>query len=250
MRWVLLAAMLVLTACASQSSSRTESSNRGLASAKVHTELAALYYERAQFGVALEEIDLALNGYAEYAPAFTMRALIRMALREDAEAESDFSRSLKLDPGSSEAHNNYGWFLCQRGREKESLVEFASALKNPLYQTPEKALVNAGICARRMHDDKAAEDYFQRALMTSPRSPEALIALAELSFDRADWAGAKSYFMKYEQATPEALGPANLWLAVRLERKLGRSGAAENYAQQLRKRYPDAKETQLLLYGR
>lgn len=250
MRWVLLAAMLVLAACATQTNGRSESANRGVASAKVHTELAALYYERGQFGVALEEIDLALNGYAEYAPAFTMRALIRMALREDAEAESDFARSLKLDPGSSEAHNNYGWFLCQRGREKESLIEFTSALKNPLYQTPEKALVNAGICSHRMRDDKAAEDFFQRALISSPRLPEALVALAELSFDRADWAGAKSYFMKYEQATPEALSPANLWLAVRLERKLGRNGAAENYAQQLRKRYPDAKETQLLLYGR
>ncbi|WP_035382935.1 type IV pilus biogenesis/stability protein PilW [Ferriphaselus sp. R-1] len=250
MRWATLLAVLVLTACASQPASRSDASGRGTASARVHTELAALYYERGQFGVALEEIDLALNGYAEYAPAFTMRALIRMALREDAEAESDFVRSLKLDPASSEAHNNYGWFLCQRGREKESLVEFTAALKNPLYQTPEKALVNAGICARRMGDGKSAEDFLQRALMASPRSPEALVALAELNFEKGDWAGAKSYFMKYEQTVPDALSAANLWLAVRIERKLGRNGASEEYAQRLRRLYPDARETQLMLYGR
>ncbi len=34
---------------------------RGEASAKARTELAALYYERGQYGVALEELDVALR---------------------------------------------------------------------------------------------------------------------------------------------------------------------------------------------
>lgn len=249
MRWLALIMVLVLVGCASQPD-KPDVTNRGAASAKVHTELAALYYERGQYGIALEEINLALKGYGDYAPAFTMRALVKMALREDKDAESDFLHSLKLDASSSEAHNNYGWFLCQRAREKESIAEFTAAVKNPLYSTPEKALVNAGLCAHKSGDDKAAEDFLERARLISPRLPEALIALAELDFDRGDWAGAKSYFMQFEQAAPDALTAANLWLAVRIERKLARGEAAESYAQQLRKRYPDARETQWMLYGK
>jgi len=41
----------------------------------------------------------------------------------------------------------------------------------------------------------------------------------------------------------------NLWLAVRIERKLGDSNAEYSYALQLRKRFPDARETQLMLQG-
>lgn len=245
MVWLL---MFGLAGCVTQSN-RPDAASRGAASAKVHTELASLYFERGQYGIALEETAVAIRSYDDYAPAYTMRALIQMALHEDKEAESNFQHSLKLDANSSEAHNNYGWFLCQRGREKESIAEFRAAMKNPLYETPEKALVNAGLCSHKIRDDQAAEDFLQRALMVRPRLPEALIALAELDFDRGDWAGAKSHFMQFEQVAPDALTAANLWLAVRIERKLARGEMAESYAQQLRQRYPDARETQLMLYG-
>ena len=41
----------------------------------------------------------------------------------------------------------------------------------------------------------------------------------------------------------------NLWLAVRIERMLGDKNAESNYAMQLRQRFPDARETQMMLYG-
>jgi len=40
-----------------------------------------------------------------------------------------------------------------------------------------------------------------------------------------------------------------LWLGVRIERKVGDRNAAANYAVQLRKRFPDAQETQWLMQG-
>ena len=50
-------------------------------SAQVHTELAGLYFERAQAGIALEEIGLALQADPDYAPAYGMRGLVHMSLR-------------------------------------------------------------------------------------------------------------------------------------------------------------------------
>lgn len=249
MKWRVLPWLVLLAGCVSQPAGQSVTSAGNIPSARVHTELAALYYERGQYGIALEEIAVALQASSGYAPAYTMRALVRMALREDVEAEHDFRHSLRLDANSSEAHNNYGWFLCQRGREAESIAEFVAAVKNPLYETPEKALVNAGLCSRKAGEYDKAGDFLRRALLLRPRLPEALIALAELDFDRQDWAGAKSHFMQYETSAQQPLPAESLWLAVRIERKLGKGLAEEEYARQLRKHYPEARETQLMLYG-
>lgn len=216
------------------------------AKAKVHTELAAQYYERAQLGVAMEELGKALSAESDYAPAYNVRGLINMALREDKQAEEDFKRSLRLDDSNSDSHNNYGWFLCQRGRIQESIKQFMTALKNPLYATPEKSYLNAGVCSRKGGNFKDSEDFIQKALVLSPNMPEALLALAELNYEKGDYAGAKSYFLRLVQNTETSLSAENLWLAVRIERKMKDKNAEESYALQLRKRFPESREAQLL----
>jgi type IV pilus assembly protein PilF len=220
---------------------------RSLSSAKVHTELAALYYERAKLGVALDELRQALQAESGYAPAYSVRGLVHMALREDKEAEEDFQHSLSLDSVNSEAHNNYGWFLCQRARERESVKQFLAALKNPLYSTPEKAYLNAGVCSKKAGEMKDAEEFLQKALLLQPDLLEAQLALAELYFAKGDYVSAKLNFTRYAQGASVNLTAENFWLAVRIERKLSDKNAEESYALQLRKRFPDSRETQLLL---
>lgn len=248
----MMAGLLALAGCASQSGASLDNNQpqvvtRAQAIAKVHTELAAAYYERNQYAVALEELATALQYESEYAPAYNLRGLVHMQLLEDKEADDDFRHSLRLDSHSSETHNNYGWFLCQRGREREAVPHFMAAVKNPLYPTPERAYLNAGVCSQKAGDLKNAELYLQRALILQPNMPEALVGLADLSYAKGDYAGAKSYFMRFEQWTGAPLTAANLWLAVRIERKLGDVNAEASYALQLRKNFPDSRETQLML---
>ncbi len=249
---IILFALVVLTGCGTPSgggqAAPEQLKSRANASAKVHTELAGMYYERAQMGIALSEIDLALQANQNYAPAYSVRGLIHMALREDKEAGDDFQQSLRLDKSDSEAHNNYGWFLCQRGKEKESIAHFMAALKNPLYETPERAYLNAGLCSRKAGNNKDAEEFLQRALLVQPGLPQALLAMAELSFANGDYAAAKKYFANFSEKT-DNLTAEQLWLAVRIERRTGDRNAEASYGMQLRKRFPDARETQLLLRG-
>ena len=221
--------------------------NHAQNSAKLRTDLAAEYYSRAQYGVALDELQKALHIDSRYAPAYGVRALVHMALHEDKEAEEDFLTSLRLDTVNSESHSNYGWFLCQHGRESESVKQFMAALKNPLYATPEKAYLNAGVCSRKAGELKDAEEFLQRALYYRPEMPEAQLELAELEFTKGDYAAAKSAFSHYARSAADNLTAANLWLGVRIERMRGNSSAEEIYAMQLRNRYPDSRETQLLL---
>ena len=225
-----------------KSSANKASANK---SAQIHTELAGLYFERAQAGVALEEIELALQADSDYAPAYNMRGLVHMSLREDSEADADFQKSLRLDPGDSDTHNNYGWFLCQRGREKESIAHFMAAVKNPLYATPARAYLNAGLCSQKAGNNKDAEDFLKKALQVQPGLSQALLSVAELSFVNHDYAQAKNYFAKFSENN-DNLTAEQLWLAVRIERKVNDRNAEASYSLQLRKRYPDANETRLL----
>jgi type IV pilus assembly protein PilF len=235
-----------LAGCASRGSGLPP--ERALASAKIHTELAAAYFERKQYSIALQEVETALKANSDYAPAFNVRGLIHLTLREDQLAEEDFRHGLKLDSTDSITHNNYGWFLCQRGREIEAIPQFLEAVKNPLYATPEQALVNAGVCSTKIGKLADAEEYYQRALVRAPNLPDALYGMADVNFVKHDFAGAKSYFLKFSQLVTE-LTPVQLWLAVRIERKIGDRNSEQSYALQLQKRFPDSRETQLLLHG-
>lgn len=249
MNRVLILSFVLLAGCAAAGGRAGFDQAKNVnASAKVHTELAGMYYERAQLGVALGEIEQALQADRNYAPAYNVRGLVNLALREYKEAEQDFQQSLNLDKNDSDTHNNYGWFLCQRGREKESIAHFMAAIKNPLYATPERAYLNAGVCAKKAGDSKDAEEFLQRALLVQPGLTDAMLPLAELNFANGDYVTAKKYFAGYSEKASN-LTAEQLWLAVRIERKVGDRNSEASYGMQLRKRYPDARETQLLTNG-
>lgn len=216
--------------------------------ADLHTQLGATYYSRGQLGVALQELNDALLADSSYAPAYNVRGLVYMALREDDQARKNFERALSLNPADSDTHNNYGWFLCQRGQAKESIVHFLAALKDPLYPTPEKAYFNAGVCSLKFDDNQNAESYFLKAVQLQAQLPQAYFYLAELYFKRSAYSQASNALIRYMQQTafPSA---ESLWLGVRIEHKTGNRTAEVDYSFQLRKRYPDSREAKSLAEG-
>ncbi len=215
--------------------------------ARVHTELASGYYELGSYGVAIDEANEALKADPNYTAAYNVLGLIYMELRDDPTAETNFQRALRLSPLDSDSNNNYGWFLCQRKREQESLKYFLAALRNPLYTSPDRSWVNAGICSRQAGDIAAATDYFQRALKARPGQPQALFNLADMAYKRNDNPEAKAYLSQLQRnATPTA---EMLWLALRVERKLGDRNAEASLGFQLRKNFPDSREARALLAG-
>ncbi len=216
--------------------------------ARIHTELAASYYQLGNMGVALEEVRAATGIDPTFGPAYNVGGLVYAALKQDAQAEASFQRALSINPNDSLANNNYGRFLCDRKRESEGIRYFLAAVQNPLYRTPDRAYVNAGICARRMGNAAAAEGYFQDALRLRPGQPQALYNLSEMAYDRGDFEAARNDMNRLMRAVePNA---AALWLAIRIERKLGDAASAASYAQRLRKSFPDSQEARALSAGR
>ena len=246
--------MLIVAACAGTGNEMANYAPQGgddtaaQKRARVHTELASGYLELGNSGVALQEATEALKAEPNYGPAFNVLGLVYMGLRDDKAAESNFQRALRINALDSDTNNNYGWFLCQRKREQESVKYFLAALRNPLYTTPDKSWANAGICARQAGDLVAAEDYFQKALKLRPNQPQALLQMADMAYKRNNYPGAKAYLARLgADATPTA---ELLWLALRVERALGDRNAEASLGFQLRKNFPDSREVSALTAGR
>jgi type IV pilus assembly protein PilF len=148
-KWIVVGAAF-LAGCAGQPAEHgsgaagTQAESESLQRARAFTDLAAAYYARAQYKVALDELRKAISADDRYGPAYNVYGLIYMDLDEDKLAEDNFRHAIDLNHKDSEAHNNFGWFLCTRGRYKEGLEQFSAALSNPLYTTPEQAMTNAG----------------------------------------------------------------------------------------------------------
>jgi type IV pilus assembly protein PilF len=215
--------------------------------ARIHTDLATLYYLRGNMSVALEELRIALQADPGYAGAHGAFGLVYMELRENALAEESFRRALQLAPEDPDINHNFGWFLCQIGREREAFPYFRRALQNPLYATPARTHAAAGTCALRSGDLQAAEDSLGRALRLQPDMPVALLRTAELRYRQGRMIEARNALSRHASvAQPSA---ESLWLALRVERRLGARAAELSYANQLRRRFPDSPEYQALRRG-
>ena len=212
--------------------------------AQLHTELGAGYYERGQMEVALEELNLAIKIDPTYAQAYNISGLVYAYLGDDRKAEQSFTQALQLSPNDSETLHNWGWYLCTHNRARESLPQFDAAVRNPLYKTPEVALVNAGRCAQAAGDDAAAENYFRRALALQPGNPLASLGLAQLAYKAHRYDEARSWMKGVLLMNNPP--PVALRLGGCIERKLGDRQAELSYISQLKNRYPDALETKAI----
>jgi len=246
-----LSAQLIGCANTQSAGSDARGSSNDDPGARIHTELAAGYFARGQYDVALQELRIALASDRSYAPAYGILGLVHAELREDKEAEQHFRRSISLSPNFSDAHNNFALFLCKRGRIEESLKHSELALANPLYTTPEKALANAGNCALEKGDLAQAELYFVRALKRAPNQSTALLGMAEIHYRNARWLAARSVLRQFgaQFSEPAAMGPQALWLGVRAERMLGDREAEAHYGSVLRRRHPESLQAQWLVSG-
>jgi len=240
--------LLFLSSCASGPSVESERDTSVVSEqtegqqqrARIRLQLAVGYYEQHQISTALDEVKQSLQADPNYADAHSMRGLIYMEMGENGMAEDSFLQAIKLSPNNPDFNNNYGWFLCQNGQEQKSISYFERALKVRAYQSPAKALNNAGVCSLKLKDKSNAEKYFLRAFQYDPGNASTNANLAKIFYDRQDYERARFYITrvtKTNMANAEAL-----WLAIKVEHKIGDRSTESGLAAQLRNRYPDSTE--------
>jgi type IV pilus assembly protein PilF len=215
--------------------------------AVIRTELAAGYYERGQMDIALEELGAAKALDPGYPRIYDIYGLVYAMLGERDKAEENFRHAIALAPNDSAIRANWGAYLCGTGRPREAMPEFEQVLRDPLYKSPEIALINAGKCSVALGQTKNAEDYFRRALGAAPGNPIAAYNLALLAYRESRVGEARAWMRPVmQQSSPP---PEALYLGLCIERKQGDREAERSYESQLRNRWPDSPEARAIASG-
>jgi type IV pilus assembly protein PilF len=231
-----------------ESRSRNEAPNPEMLY-KTRLELAALQFGNGQPEVALAEVNAALAAKPDQAEAIALRGLIHASLRDPAQAEGDFKRALQLDPTNGSTMQNYGWFLCQERRYAEADAQFAQALALPQYRDSVRTLMSQGVCQARAGQWLQAERTLSRSFELDPANPVTAMNLSAVLLHRGELERARFYVRRLN-SVPEQVTAQSLWLAARIERRMGNFELLQQLGRQLRERFPKSQEALLFERGR
>ena len=209
--------------------------------ARLRLELAVGYFEQGQTTVALDELKQVLVMDPSFGDAYNLRGLIYMRLNDPRASEESFRRAIALNPRDADSLHNYGWMLCQSGRYQESLQAFSQALTNPLYRERAKTLLAQGLCEARFGQREQAERSLARAYELDAANPVTGYNLALLLFQRGDFTRAQFYIRRLNNS--EQANSESLWLGVKVERRMNNSEAMLQLADQLKRRFPQSRES-------
>lgn len=101
------------------------------------------------------------------------------------QAKTAFLQALDLDHDYADAYNNLGVLYMLDKEYAKAESAFHNALKNPLYLTPEKALLNLGKLMEAQGKTDAAEHFYRQAIKHKPLFVQAYNNLGML-FYRTD----------------------------------------------------------------
>ena len=215
--------------------------------ARIRMELAIGYFEQGQTTVALDELKQVLATDPSFPDAYNLRGLVYMRLNDARQAAESFRRAVALNPRDANTLHNLGWLQCNQRRFDEAQRTFEQALTSPLANDRSKTLMAQGVCQVRAGKLQEAERTLSRGYELDPGNPITGYNLAQLLFRRGELERAQ--FIMRRLNNSELANAESLWLGVRIERKVGDRLAMDQLAEQLRRRFPQARETAALDKG-
>jgi type IV pilus assembly protein PilF len=250
---VMLAALVMLTACTTTTTTVTRTSD-GLNAdgksnvnsdaerrAQLRLELAAGYFSRGQYDAALEDIRIALAAKPDMPEAFNLRGLVHAAMGSFEAADESFSRALALKPNDGDTLHNRAWLYCQTRRYGEAMRMFDVALSDPGYRAAVRSHLAKGVCLAQSDRLPEAEASLTRAFELDPGDPTITLNLAEVLFRRGELERARQHIRRIN-AREEFVNAQTLWLALRIEHRLGNEPGVNEFGRQLRSRFPQSPE--------
>ena len=215
--------------------------------AATNVQLAIEYMKLNKLADSREFIERALTQDPGNPNVQLTAGLVYERLNDMPKAEKAYATAGRLGKNDPNIQNDYAGFLCRTGKSAAGEKLFVDVARNPLYQTPEVALVNAGVCVRSTGDMLDAQRYFNRALVIRPNMPEALLQLGNVAIDQGDGAGALDFVQRYLAVNPAT--PEVLWLGFRAQRKLGDATAAAVFARRVQTEFPNSEQAQMMRSG-
>ena len=230
---------IFISGCTSGSST-TPVHGKNSTAAEYNAKLGAEYISKNRLTLANEKLTKALSQNPRSENANHYYALLQEKLGSNNVALKHFKRAIKVSKNNPDLHNNYGSFLCKIGHYKQAIPEFALAIQDPLYKTPEFAYTNAGVCLEKSNSKENIEVYFRKALEINPKFPSALYQMSKLNWKQGNVAKAQAFLFRFNDASKQT--PESLFLCKKINDKLNNSTEAEKCFSQLLTYFPSSKE--------
>lgn len=217
--------------------------------ARIRMELATTYYAQGQFTTALDELKQAEAIDPSMPAAAELRGLIYDAMGEKKLADASFKRALRLNSKDGSVLHNYAWFLCRDGQYAAADALFEQAIALPQTIATPKAMLARGVCQLNAGLLPDAEKSLLKSYEFDPSNPATAYNLALVQYRRGELDRARFYIRRVN-ANPAQVTAASLWLAIRIEHRLGNQGAQDEFAEQLRAKFVGSQEATALELGR
>ena len=212
-------------------------------------ELAQAYLGRNQPNDALDQVKQALQAKPDMPAAYGLRGLIYGALGDPEKADESFRRAMQLAPHDGDVMHNYGWTLCQQRRFDDADAQFKRAIAEPSYRSASRTMLVEGICQARAGKGQDAERTLSRAYELDPANPTIAVNLSEVLYRNGQYERARFYIRRVNNRQ-ELASAQTLWLAAKIEHKLGQAEQVKAMGAQLGDRFPDSPEALLYEKGK
>ncbi len=239
---ILALVLSILSAC---TSTQSRSKEQVQASAEAYTNLGLGYLKQGNRKLALDNLEKAIKIDPEFTAAQHSLALAYQQFGRPELADKHYRLALELDGKNGLIQNNYGAFLCRQKKIDDAEKHFLMALEDIKYETPARALENAGLCTLGKPGKGDAEMYFRRALQIDPKLPVTLLQMAKISMLNKKYLNVRAYIQRYAEVAKHT--SQSLWIAIQAERELKDNLAEIKYTSQLQEKFPDSKEAIMLL---
>jgi type IV pilus assembly protein PilF len=167
------------------------------------------HYRNHQYDLVRQYISRSQESGVRDKRLYFLSGILSWQSQNYEQAKAAFLQAVELDSGYSDAYNNLGilYMLDEDYAKAES--SFHNALRNPLYLTPEKALVNLGKVMEVRDNPDAAEQYYRQAIKHKPAFFQAYYNLGMLFYHTDRFQQAATVF---DQAAKLAPRWPQVWL--------------------------------------
>lgn len=209
--------IMTLSGCAKNSSregARTEAETLTLAleqgpaadvehqkAALVNVELGLHYLAEGQIARAKHKLVHAATLAPNAPETHSALAYFFEKVGDSQEAMREHKKALKLGglKHKGALSNNYAAFLYRQNRFKEAKDNFRVALQDKHYAHSAEVNENAGLCALKLFELKAAEHYFNTAIQQDPKRAIALLELADIMLKQKKTIAAKTFLERHHE---------------------------------------------------
>jgi type IV pilus assembly protein PilF len=209
-------------------------------SLELHVQMALGYIEKGNRESARHHLTKAFEINRDSAVATNAMGMLFILEGEPALAEEQFKLALKRDKNLTAAHNDYGIFLFNQKRYQDAFTHFELAAADLAYINRSQVLTNVGRTALKLGNEVRAKAAFEHACILDKRNAEAFIELADINFQKQEYAEAKKNLDVFTSIAEHT--PRSLMLAIRLERVFGNKDKEASLALLLKNNYPYSKE--------